>query len=237
MLSRYEFTSRVRYSETGADGRMTLAAMVTRMQDCCCFHSEAIGRGPTMDRDGGWVIVSWQVLFREMPAFGTPLTTATWGYRFHGMEGDRNFVASLEDGTVCAEANARMIFFDRRLQRPVRVPQDEIELYGVEDPLTTFSYSPRRIPIPEDGREEETIHVHPRDIDTNGHVNNIAYIEMALPYLPENFSVKEMRVQYLQQARLGDVLRPLCTAKDGEFFVDLRNGEDKTCAVIQLLDR
>ena len=225
-MSRYEFTSRVRYSETGPDGKMTLTAMMSRIQDTCVFHSEEVGRGPTMKRDSGWMFVSWQVLFREMPPFGAPVTTCTWGYRFKGVEADRNFTATGTDGRVYAEANARMVFFDRRTQRPIRVPADEMELYEVEDALTTFEYAPRRIPLPEMATEEDPIRVRPGDIDTNGHVNNIAYIEMAFPFLPEGFRVRELRVQYLQQARRGEWLIPSVERQEEEILVMLSHGDE-----------
>ena len=77
----YEFTSRVRYSEIAPDGAMTLPAIVSRMQDCSVFHSDAVGRGPAfwLTDERGWIIVSWQIVFRGTPHFGEALTTRTWG--------------------------------------------------------------------------------------------------------------------------------------------------------------
>ena len=39
----------------------------------------------------------------------------------------------------------------------------------------------------------------------NGHVNNARYVEMALSYLPPEFPIREIRVQYIRQAMLGEV--------------------------------
>ena len=41
----YEFDSRVRYSETDAQGRMTWLALMDYFQDCSVFHSEAVNLG------------------------------------------------------------------------------------------------------------------------------------------------------------------------------------------------
>ena len=41
----YSFNSRVRYSETGEDGRLTLPGVLNYFQDCCTFHAESIGLG------------------------------------------------------------------------------------------------------------------------------------------------------------------------------------------------
>ena len=121
----YEFSSRVRYSEVDPEWRMTLAALTKRMQDCSVFHSDSIGRGPEVwvAEKVGWVLVSWQILIRKFPVFGESVTTGTWAHRFHAMEGDRNFIVKNEAGELCAEANARFIYFDLAGQRPLRVPE------------------------------------------------------------------------------------------------------------------
>ena len=41
----YSFNSRVRYSETGEDGRLTLPGALNYFQDCCTFQAESIGLG------------------------------------------------------------------------------------------------------------------------------------------------------------------------------------------------
>lgn len=42
---RYSFDSRIRYSEIGEDGRLTLHGILNYFQDCSIFHSELVGRG------------------------------------------------------------------------------------------------------------------------------------------------------------------------------------------------
>lgn len=234
----YEFTSKVRYSEITPDGCMTLAALTTRMQDCSVFHSEAIGRGPEcwLKEDAGWIIVSWQILIHRMPVFGEAITTKTWAYRFRGIEGDRNFTVTDEGGRLLAEANARYIYFNLKKQMPVPVPAVEEEGYGVEEPLHSFTYSPRRIVLPEVTPEKgEAITVQSMSIDTNHHVNNIAYIQMAASCIPEGASVHEMRIQYKNQAYLGDVLSQRLYREEGRLAVSLEKEDGTVCAVVDFL--
>lgn len=44
-MSYYSFESRVRYSEIGEDGRLTLPGILNYFQDCCTFQSASIGQG------------------------------------------------------------------------------------------------------------------------------------------------------------------------------------------------
>ena len=41
----YEFEARVRYSEIGHRGTMTIPALINYFQDCSTFHSETVGLG------------------------------------------------------------------------------------------------------------------------------------------------------------------------------------------------
>ena len=69
----YSFNSRVRYSETGEDGRLTLPGVLNYFQDCSTFHAESIGLGGNVlkNRDRAWVLSSWQVVVEEYPVLGT----------------------------------------------------------------------------------------------------------------------------------------------------------------------
>ncbi len=234
----YEFTSRVRYSEIRPDGTMSVGSLIRRMQDCSVFHSESIGRGPEfwLESGYGWMIVSWQIALHAMPRFGMPVTTKTWSYRFRGIEGDRNFVVLDEDGRLLAEANSIWIYFDLNAQKPIRVPDEEMNGFGVEEPLSSFSNTKRKIALPPVWDEEmEPLHVQPMNIDTNGHVNNLVYIEMALEYVPADFFVREIRVQYLAQARMGDAIIPRCFRDESRLLVALGAPGGENYAVAEFL--
>ena len=41
----YEFEARVRYSEIGHRGTITIPALINYFQDCSTFHSETVGLG------------------------------------------------------------------------------------------------------------------------------------------------------------------------------------------------
>lgn len=41
----YTFTSRVRFSETDENGKLSLAGIMNYLQDCSVFHSEDVGNG------------------------------------------------------------------------------------------------------------------------------------------------------------------------------------------------
>ena len=104
----YSFNSRVRYSETGENGKLTLPGVLNYFQDCCTFHAESVGLGGDVlkARDRAWVLSSWQVIVDEYPAMGTEIRITTAPYDFKGFMGMRNFTIETMDGKKLAWANS-----------------------------------------------------------------------------------------------------------------------------------
>ena len=104
----YSFNSRVRYSETGENGKLTLPGGLNYFQDCCTFHAESVGLGGDVlkARDRAWVLSSWQVIVDEYPAMGTEIRITTAPYDFKGFMGMRNFTIETMDGKKLAWANS-----------------------------------------------------------------------------------------------------------------------------------
>jgi len=234
----YEFTSRVRYSEIGPDGRLTLSGLVNYLQDCAVFHSESIGYGPEVwaRRQASWIITSWQIVINEFPKLAEEVTTKTWSYFLAGMEGRRNFTIRGSDGRLIAYVDSKWFFFDMQKQRPVHIPQAEIDGYGIEEKLEMES-APRRILLPEDCAVRRTFKVRPTHLDTNRHVNNEQYISMAAGYLPLGFVTHELRVIYHRQAKLGDIICPKVGRTGKGYVVSLDNEEGIPYAIAEFIQK
>ena len=236
----YEFTSRVRYSEIGPDGYMTPTALVTRMQDCGVFHCDSAHRGPEfwMHARCAWIVVSWQVIIIKPPKFGDRVITRTIPYRFHAFEGDRNYqIFSVPDSdpdaepTLCSYTNSRWVWYDMEKQRPARVPQEEYDAFPLDPPLE-MECAPRKIALPDTAYETgKSVEITETYIDTNGHVNNLRYIDLSRAYLPPEAAIRELRVEYMKQAKLGDVLRPKVFRTDGASYVLLETADGSPCTV------
>ena len=65
----YTFTSRVRFSETDENGKLSLAGIMNYLQDCSVFHSEDVGNGTDVlkKRDRVWLLNSWQIIIKKRP--------------------------------------------------------------------------------------------------------------------------------------------------------------------------
>lgn len=231
----YEFDSRVRYSEIDHRGTMTLPALVNYFQDCSTFHSESVGLG--MDRlkqeKKAWVLSYWQIIIDRYPKLYEKITTGTFATEFKGLFGSRNFYMKDEEGRQVACANSIWVFMDLEKGRPCRPAEKDIGPYGVNPPFD-MPYEERKISVPETFEDREAFPVRKYHIDTNEHVNNSQYVQMALEMLPGDICVRQVRVDYKKSAVLGDIIYPGTAVEPDRIVTELCDDDKKPYAVIEM---
>ena len=232
----YQFSSRVRYSEVNSEKILTLPALLDYLQDCCTFQSEELGVGVDYlaDNHAAWVLSSWQIRICRYPEFGEQITVSTWAYDFKGFYGYRSFKVEGEDKELLAYANSLWVFMDTDTMRPMRINQKMIDVYLPQmAEIIGTDWGDRKLQVPEGGTAGEPTRVQRCHIDTNHHVNNGKYVQMAEEFLPEDFEVGELRVEYKKEAVLGDVLTPVYCVNENQVTVTLADEAGKTCAIVQ----
>ena len=230
----YQFQSRIRYSEIGEDKRLTLPGLINYFQDCSTFQSETLGNGvDDMYAKGKvWVLAYWQIEIGRLPVLGEEVTTQTWAYAFKGFQGERNYCMLDKDGIRIASANSLWIYLDLQTGHPVRVDQDVQNRYPIE-PALKMEHMSRKIKVPEDGVTEEAFKVCRHHLDTNHHVNNAQYIDMAQEYLQKGWKLSRVRAEYKNQAVLGDMIIPVVSRMENSVTVDLRSGDGRSYAIVE----
>lgn len=231
----YEFESRVRYSEIDHRGGMTLPALINYFQDCSTFDSEKAELG--MERlkadQKAWVLSYWQVIVDRYPHLSENITVGTFPTEFKGLYGKRNFYMKDETGEMIARANSIWVFMDLAKGRPSRPSPEYIESYGIHEPLH-MPYEDRKIVVPESFSEREAFPVRRYHIDTNEHVNNCQYVQMALEFLSREMEIRSLRVDYKKSAVLGDLIFPYVSEEQERTVVKLCNSSGEPYAVVEI---
>ena len=212
----YSFNSKVRYSEVGEDKKLSLNGIINYFQDCSTFQSEELKVGVDVleELHRVWVLSSWP-------------------YYFQSFCGYRNFVMKDRKGQMLAYANALWSFLDTDTGRPVRVPEDIEKVYILEEKLD-MNYASRKVPMPRDGERKEPFAVQKHHLDTNHHVNNGQYIQMAREYIPEDFPIRQMRAEYKKPALLGDMIYPVVQREDNRYMTALCDELGHPYAVVEV---
>lgn len=99
------------------------------------------------------------------------------------------------EGKDVAYANSLWVYMDMEKGQSVKTGRTEIAPYGVGDPYE-MEYESRKIALPKEAKELESFPVRRYHIDTNEHVNNCQYVQMALESLSKDKEVHQMRVEY-----------------------------------------
>ena len=233
----YTFDSRVRYSEVGIDGNMTLIALLDYFQDCSTFHSEDIGLGTDYLRELNqvWMLSAWQICVNRYPHLCERIVIGTAPYEFKGFVGYRNFEMKTAEGEVLAYANSIWSLMDMDKMAPAKPSEKMLAGYVLEEKYP-MEYAPRKIRVPAEGRPMEPFAVKEHHLDTNNHVNNGQYVRMAMEYVPKDLYVKQLRVEYKSQAMLGDRICPVVSADEGsgQYIVSLNKEDGRPYSIVEL---
>lgn len=230
----YTFESRVRYSEIDHHGSLTLPGIINYFQDCSTFQSEEIGLGMKVlkERKRAWVLSYWQVIVERYPKLGEQITVSTFATGFKGMFGDRNFVMKDDNGRQIACAGSLWVYMDMEKGRPIRPGAEDVDPYGVEKPLD-MPYEGRKIALPAHLEDRTSFPVRKYHIDTNEHVNNCQYVQMAMEFIEEQ-EVKHLRVEYKNSAVYGDVIVPKVGKERERTVVELCSKSGKIYAIVEV---
>ncbi len=231
----FTFDSRVRYSEIDENGTLALGSVINYMQDCSTFQSEELGLGVAYLREHGqmWLLNSWQIEIERLPVLAEQITIGTWAHGFKGIYGYRNFAIFDREENYLVKANSIWVFYDWNKKRPIKITEEMEHSYGRE-PKLEMGYAERKIIMPEGGTSGEPFPVRSYQIDTNGHVNNAQYIQMAQECMPQIDPIRTLRAEYRKSAVYGDSIYPVVVSMEGSAVVSLNDKEGKPYAIVAM---
>lgn len=224
----YKFESVVRFSELDETGKLAVPKIVDYFQDCSNFQSDAYGVGHEylMTNHLAWVLSFWQIVIHRRPRGGERIAAGTFPYEFKGFFGFRNFLMEDAAGDRIVSANSLWTLLNMQSGRPVKAGPEITDKYQLEERLP-MEYAPRKLVMPEGGRILEPVRVGRAHLDLNQHVNNAKYIGIGMNYVPADAEVKELRVEYKNQAHLGALLCPYVADMEGGIAVSLQDEAGK----------
>ncbi|MDR2097603.1 MAG: acyl-ACP thioesterase [Spirochaetaceae bacterium] len=172
-------------------------------------HGEDLGVGlDFMLKNGqGWIISRLSVLIERRPVFADTLTIRTWPQGFERLLYARNYDVLDESGGVIARASSSWLILDIEKRRPLRPAALAVAMPSNEGRIFLEGGAPglAKRDMPDKIAERTAFY---SDIDFNGHVNNVRYIEWIQDALPGGFikNVKRLRIDinYVSEVVCGE---------------------------------
>ncbi|MFI3173711.1 MAG: thioesterase [Bacillota bacterium] len=218
----YELTCDISSSQVDAQRVLSPCALLNFMQEAAWKHScSADYDAERLETESSaWVVLQWHIKILDAPKLWETVAVKTWCPKRKKMQTTRSFAVE-SNGVECIQANSVWVFFDTEKRAPKKIDDELANHYECNKPM----------PFPEprifkvDGTADEA-HKHTTrayqvmrsDMDTNGHVNNVKYLEWILNDVPDeiydNNVLSEMKIVYRKECQRGDLLS-LQTFVDG----------------------
>ena len=193
-------------------GKLTLGVLGNHLLNCAGFHAEQRGfvMATLNEQHYTWVLSRLAIEMEEMPYQYEPFTIQTWVENVYRLFTDRNFAILNKEGKAIGYARSVWAMISMEDRKPI----DLLSLHGGS--ITDYICD-KPCPIDKPGRikisvqEPAALHqARYSDIDVNGHVNSIKYIEHILDLFPlERFRhqfVRRFEMAYVAESYYGDTL-------------------------------
>lgn len=222
------------YSVMDASLRMTIPAILDCFQDAAIFESEngRITMEYLYNRHIVWMLSSWQIVIDRRPRLNERIKITTSPYDFKGFLGYRNFTLTGGEDDMIVRAASIWTLVDIEKHCPVKLTPEMQDAYEMA-PKIAMEYAPRKIVLLGEGEEQEHFKVRKYQIDSNQHMNNVEYVRLAMEMIPEEVTIRELRVEYRKAALFGDEVTVVVIKAENKYQVVLRDTEGGIYAVAE----
>jgi len=215
-------------------GKLTMGVLGNHLLNCAGFHAAERGFGiaEINENQYTWVLSRLAIELEDMPRQYEDFSIQTWVENVYRLFTDRNFELKNKDGKTIGYARSVWAMISMQSRKPA----DLLTLHGGN--ISEYICD-KECPISKPGRIKVTQEVPAveyqtkySDIDINGHVNSIKYIEHILDLFPmETFKdkqIKRFEMAYVAESYYGDTLLFYKEEKeDGSIDIEVRKASNE----------
>ncbi|MDD4844729.1 MAG: thioesterase [Anaerotignum sp.] len=207
----YEESRKISYFQVDGNRLITPAALLSDLQEAAINHSDFLGYPVEYlaEKQTGWAVINWHLEVERMPKLGETITVQTWCEKCRRMQAIRCFYVFDEKNELMIKGISRWIYMDLEKRKPTNISDDMALRYhsGQESAIPGEKFF-----MPKEG-EGEAASIRPlkisrRDTDSNGHANNVKYLEWAMDDVPDEIYDKmqlaDVRIVYRKECMRGD---------------------------------
>lgn len=223
----------IRSYEIGADGRISLEAVMNHLQEAGLNHmklagllGDGLGSTPEMTkRKLIWVATKVQLAIDHYPTWGDDVVIENWIVPSgkNCMRRD-SVIRDCKTGKTLIRASSNWVIMNKETRRLSRIPEEvraEMSPY-LMDAAPIIEDDTNKLPkLDEDTSDSVATGLKPRwsDLDINQHVNNAKYIgwvlESAPPAIFENHEISRVTMEYRRECHRDSELESLTAVGGG----------------------
>ena len=219
-------------------GHLTLGVLGNHLLNCAGFHATERGFGmATLNEDNyTWVLSRLAIEMDNMPRQYEEFSVQTWVENVYRLFTDRNFAVLDKTGRPIGYARSVWAMINMHTRKPV----DLLAMHGGS--IVDYICTDKPCPIDKPSRikvaatePEVSLTARYSDIDINGHVNSIRYVEHILDLFPidlyRTHRIRRFEMAYVAESYYGDTLSLYHDDEGGGMHqVEVRkNGAETVC--------
>lgn len=224
-------------------GRLSWRFLGNHLLRCASLHAGTHGFGYSQMQEAhhAWVLSRLVIELDEAPRTGDAYVIDTWVSRIYRQFTDRLFAITDGQGRIFGHASSIWALIDIDSRQP-------LDLSAMENGGFSEAVCERTVPIAAPGRvrvkseqPERCLQARYSDLDINGHVNSIRYIEMVLDLFPPTLlaehPARRIEMSYCAETYAGEELQLFHDAEpSGRHSVEIRkiDGQVVVKAAIEL---
>ena len=211
-IGSYEFLAEPFHCDFG--GRLFMGHLGNHMLNAADFHSSGRGFGMKylMTINRSWVLSRLAIEMDKMPQQYTKFTVETWVESAMRYFTSRNFAVVGTDGKTYGYGRSIWAMIDTESRQPT-------DIFAIDNgAINNWIVKDKECPIDKGGRVKmsdaaqlvRTIDTYYNDVDINGHINSVKYIEHILDLWPMDWyrshQIRRFEIAYVAEAHAGDQL-------------------------------
>lgn len=216
-------------------GQLTWAFLGNHLLNASGWHAEK-RRFRTLHIDGKeytWVLSRLVIEMERMPRQNETFYIETWIESVYRLFTDRCYRLTNEAGEVLGYGKAVWAMIDTEERKPIDLMQIDggrLGTYVCHEPCPIEKFGRVKLGTPILTATHPTVY---SDIDINGHVNSIKYIEHILNLFPLNVfkerSLHRFEIAYMAESYYGDTLQLAISSEDADTYVaEIRKNNEET---------
>lgn len=232
-MSIYSEKIRLKYSDIGKNNELNIKSLVAYLQEMAGAHSSKAGYGlnDIPNTHVTWLLLDWKVKMFSHPAYDEELTINTWPRTLDKCYSYRDFEILDNNNNLVAIASSKWLLINTESKRIERISSEIVESFGIENKKVFDESLDEKPTVPSDLTLNFIYTIQRRDIDTNGHVNNLHYIDYALETLPEDIynsnKFNNIEIHYKKEIKYGETIKCYYSFENNKHIITIKSEDDK----------
>ena len=199
----------MRFNEADATGVAAIQTIGNWLQEAADWHARDLGwaRDQLRELRLFWALVGLRIRMTRYPAWRETARVTTWPTGADRIYAWRDFIVADAVGQPVGAATSAWLLVNEDTRRPIRMPQAMHDMAVRDQPRALVHNFREKLAPPMESEYEARFKVRRSDLDVNGHVNNVSFIDWAVESTPVAVAAaaqpEELLMEFHAEALLG----------------------------------